>query len=648
MSLPELFYRLKQIILFNKFWLVAMSLLFLNVYMQYFQVTSITGFNIWDNHQLTYMSSPLEKMGTENAVESFQTYGPAFKYFYSFCGPFDSMPGYWFKIFFIALLLGIIILYLKGCELESAPFILSLFFILYNFPSLSYAPFVLILWSLALPLNGKLLQFHTIIGVLVTSLIFLYKPSWGVIAGMHLGVTAIAHPAFENWLTKLKMFLVYTLGSCILTTTLYLIMTERGTLYSWLTFLKVTMEDIDMYAHLMLYPLSFVENWFVLCYPLLICLTMACLSTFRIHDKKIWLVLILAPILFAEFKHSYVRADSTNLKGIFWFFPLTLFFVCLRFWGHTKLKVFLLSSLTLLVTADLCHLTPYNTPWRHPRQWWISTPDDYTSQAKTAQVSSKKHYAKYNEEMNWLNPYTRKGDLVVAPGFILLGTKGTTPRQLPSSQSFYAMKTKTSLDLDCFQYQRPEYFLFENVLNNDRIPLSHQPEMMHFIMTEAQLIKRQGDFFLFSWLQKQDHRIRKEQNLAQLQLDNGKCDFTFEAEKGALINIRTRGLIDLSYKLRSKLLRGEKLKMIYTIDGVSKKYLCAYTVFEKGFMMAPDLEASFSENKTMVQHRIQFTGHLHDDFPYDPGAYLFGQSQSAHLTLGRTFYASNQTQKDNS
>lgn len=612
--------RLKRFLAFQKLWKVIACLLFINLGFQSFSLKEIKHLNDWDLHQISFMGAPSDIFNAENSVNTFQTYGPLFPYLRTYVGPFDESDPYWGHLAYILLVTSILAIFISKIKQKYAPFILCIFFSLYNFPWIVYSPLILTLWSLSLHKEFKYIKCFSFLGVLLASILFLYKASWGIIAIIQLLATVTFHPYFNHLKNRVIYGLSYLITIGALTVVFYLSLTTDGTIETYFNYISVSLADAKHYTELMMTPLSFAENLYLLIYPLIVGFILILFLFFRIEEKKFWLPFILFPIIFAEYKHSYVRADVTNLFSIFWIFPLILFFLLLRYWQLTKFRLVNLSLLIMLTIPDLLSWTPYNIPWRHPRQIWIKTPHQYDNDFKQYQAHVKEALETRLKENQWVSDQVKDASLLVQPGYLLDSLLSAKPYILPSNQSYFSREEREALDIAKLENQLPNYFLFQDVLLDKRIPMSYSPSFFKKILSHSQLIDKKEETFLFKINEKQ--KVFEDHLISNYQVNHGKITIDFKAPKGIMINLKTKGLVSIVSKFQNLVLKGNRVKIKYTQGQSEKDIRCCFSVLEKGTIFVPDLTSLVQENHQLVEHKLVFEGYQLNDHPYDPAYYL--------------------------
>lgn len=153
------------------------------------------------------------------------------------------------------------------------------------------------------------------------------------------------------------------------------------------------------------------------------------------------------------------------------------------------------------------------------------------------------------------------------------------------------------------------------------------------MLENYRVVAQDRDFFLFerspAWA-----KIEYVE-LGSFRLDQGKGVFRFELPDSALLFAKTSGLITPGYKLRSLLLKGDRLvHSLHRPGEVSSDKLCSFPQLELGFMTPLDMDALAKSQTVSSTWIVEFKGSLMEKFPHDPVNALGGKPSRVQLDLG--------------
>lgn len=576
------------------------------------------------------MSARPDAWPKENAVESFSTYGPAYRFLGSAVG--DETGADYYELKLLVILFHVLIFSLFWIK-TGRPWViwfLAFFFAVFNFPSYATTPLILLIWALASPKRNSTFLLHLFVGLMYASLIFLYKPSWGIAGMMQVCATILFLPRKQNVLHRLMHLAGSLAAFLVLSLIFYLLFTQKGTFQTFLMYGRIALLDSSDYSEFQFFY-QYRENVYYLLYPIVVFLVLTVCACFKTENKRYWLFFFLFPLLFVEFKHSYVRADITNLKNFFWMAPLIFLFTALRY-RSVPLRLTALLFIASSTLASFAGWSPYNTPYRHARRFWIQFPAEYEKEWKDKRQLSRQQVKSYFQSFEWVKSQIEGGSLLSVPRSFQLTRLGEERHILPSNQIGFRNLSRKILESD-FRYLReksPDYVLLEDLSYNMEPVTALAPDFFAYVFRHYEQVQSRE---LFTLLRRRSTPLSfNRTTTTRVPLNQGVGGLRFQAPPGTPLFIEGEGLTSLTYRLRCALLKGDRLYLNWTDGVANKSWPVSYATIEHGFFLVPDIDG-FNKGGASREQRIFFSGRQMDDFPYDLGHYLPGKTEKATLRV---------------
>ncbi len=609
---------------------LLLALLAANVLFQQFQPQTLTSWEDSDSHQAYFMTADREAWPAENGVASFQTYGPLYRYLSSKVSPTYQGDYYLAKTAYLTLILTMIFQYLASVQVPAGAWVLSAFFALFNFPDLGMTPLTMFLWALALPKTSKRTS-HLWCGCVFSSLHFLYKPALGLGCMLQIFAVAVFHPYLGGLRERARWSLIALTLLAALMAAEYVTLTSGG-LHALGIYCRIALEDGATYSQWHLSPSEW-PNFFTYGFPLILLAILAALAGFKVEGRRGWIAFLVFPLLFMDYKHAYIRADITNIGSVFQFLPLLLFFALLRFWGTKPLRMLLLVLIAANMALGRTDLVPYNTPYRHPRHFWLLSPSGYADRRADALTKTRAAFQDYLRRFAWVKQEVQGGSLLVVPAHIALSQLGT-PYLLPSSQNLYAHNNslRSRLDLQALQERPPQFILFRDRIMDERPPMSNRREFYLDMLRHYDCIARDKDFFLFRQGEGSNPVFR---SLTHAFMRDCRGRFVFDLPDRSLVYLRAAHAVDWHYRLRSLLLKGDSLLMAHGREGSKLvEQRCNFALLDEGAIFPLDMLAQYSHSKATRRWVIEFKGRWMDLEPQDPVHLMGGSVEDLELEIG--------------
>lgn len=613
--------------------IVLMLCLLGNVLFQNFQPLPVTNYENLDLHSYFYMSAEAGAWEKPFGQNSYFTYGPFFKYFNSDAFPF-SEAYYFLKFLSILLFAGIFFSYSIRSEFRYTPWILCFFFAFYNFPGLHQSPLILLIWSLAFPIQyeKRIAVLQYILACSFTAISFLYKPSWGVACGLQISLSILFHPFFKQ--NKRILWLACYSISCLGLAYICYVATTANSLQQFYLYVIISLKDASQYSALMSVPYA-GHLKLVTYYPFFIFLFLVMISCYKVYRQRVWLACLLFPILFIDFKHSYVRADVTNIYSIFWIFPLALFFTLIRFWNCKILRYTNLFILFVLTLLDLSGATPYNIPWRHPRHFWYLLPHQYQERFNENKKTSEKHFETHLEKYDWVREKVQDESLLSIPFQAVLSKLSNRALVLPSIQNYFGFgeHPRREIDLDWVKKNQPSFVLFQDINYDLRSSMDCRPEFYIYLFQYYSIVERRGDFYLFK---RNVNNIKEIKKKYQLKKSGVQFPYriSFDAPLSSFIKLKLNTNMNFIDKMKLSFAKGDKIKFDWVCGDLKRTYLCDEKQLNSGVFIVPELKRLKTEeaNIKRVQSFI-FHGRLMPNHKMDPFHYLYDSRGSFDIEM---------------
>lgn len=585
-----------------------------NVFMQYMQRASITDYKNWDNHHAVYMSSPKEVFNSEVAVDGFQTYGPVFKYVIGTVGPYQENWNYYFIFVWMAIWLGLFYVFLKSCEIPNPFLLVGILLGGFNFPSFTYAPWLIILFCLSHPSNNLDKVIHVVCGLGYVSVMLMFKFSYGFIAFVQ--VLAWAFLAKDSMIDRVKAVFAWGGSLALMTVGLYFVTTD-GTLSTLIDYVKVSFVDASSYTSLVMFPLEFMEGDLVYYWPFILFGLWLLSAGIKTSHPSWWMLVMLLPVSYAEFKHSYVRCDYSNLKGTFFVTGVLVFCLGIRYFHQREVRWITGSILCLFILNTFLGALPRNVPWRHPRLVWLNTPQQDNLLWSKAKLESKTALESHLSQFEWVEKHVGKDSLAASPAALCLSLLSPNPHTFKSAQSYYNIPLNEKFDIESLKKLQTKWVLFENRIIDLRFPASHGPSYFKELLANYELVEHKELQFL---LTKKDHRrswkMLTEKSHA-LKGGVGSIPITL-SNSGIGFLLKSEPITDFSYKLQKFLLRGERLK----VEWKDELYFLSLKELQNGVFIVPKLESFWEGETDLRQEVFKFNGPWSRDFENDPVQFL--------------------------
>lgn len=611
-------------------WLIWASILLLfNSLAQHFPISVLQNLNEWDESMIfTIFSSDL--LGYELGTQTFATYGPGLKYMGWPVGIDD--PKIPLGIFiYIGFYLWCLFRFCQSPHISPlACLILVAALCLFNVPSIRYAPWVLFVWSLGKSSSKNYSNgLHEFFGILFVSFLFHYKASWGIIGILHLMFDAMLNKRqIYKWIILRSIALFLSLP------TMYFLLTNQATWHSFFDYIWYSLEDSSAYAHNNNSPVelhfissawngwqSSFHHWLgdevaqkILKYlPLFFWMATIVAAFNPIKFKYYWLAF---PVLLGEYKHSYVRADVTNLHGIFFILPLYLFILCLKSdFSHKKRKI-LIGSLVLWTCMEILGFFPYNIPRRHPRDFWL---DNLWALNHQQELKKDIPSSTLNEKLSqfqWVKKHIKDETLLSIPARNELALLGN-PLMLPSHQSYYTMEgQKRNLDdLKTLRETKPDYILFEDRTEYFRAgSMIQSPSFLNELLLNYQIVESHEDYSLFKKISK--NKTLLQENLENLQLDHAKGSFEGKLVPGSVLYLKSTQGLGLKNKIWSILLKGARLHLSLEDTNGIREFDLSFDDLKRGVVLFNSLKLNMTSEKeqffTLTFHGSGFSKYPHE------------------------------------
>lgn len=606
-------------------------LLLLNVLAQKFEPKAMTEFGEWDHHQIFYCFEE-SRFGKELGTETFTMYGPAVSHTLPFFTPNSHhwLVGMWGVLFFYLLS------YVKWCrqlEGKAWPWIFVSVFALFNVPSLSFSPFILIVWSLSRKKEEGEYSLFTLSGWLYVAWLFLFKSSWGIIGFLHLLLDGwVRSPNLRRGFSTTLSRSCGVLGISFL---FYLLVTERGDLDTFIEYCFYALEDTRAYPSYNGSPvaLHFISSawtgWQEWVHQTVFGEKFAkgLLSSFPIGSFFIclWVIwksrrykelLLVLPVLFGEYKHSYVRADVTNLYGIFYLIPCALFVMLCSKWSTMAIRRSLGGVLILWVVLVVLGFFPYNTPYRHPRDVWLGHLWVTSIQGDELREESAEALEKHLLEYEPMGEHMENKRVLSLPARNDLALLGS-PVILASNQPYFAMEgmKRSRRDLEMFTSEPPEIVILEDRVEFFRPGGLHEfPSLLKNVLLNYDAIKTWNDFTVLKHREGTRGMTSRVLHGGNFKIDSGS--FPMQIPNHSFVVVRLNEKERLREKMVTALLKSPRFSLALKQNGVVQREIHAGSMeLRQGVAMYQSVEGLFdlkAQDGVELEIRESYTSFPHE------------------------------------
>ena len=556
------------------FKLATLGLLVINVLFQFFEPKAFDFFDSWDSQQIFGLLDQ-KRFDIIQGISTHTMYGPALPYTIQSTTTFSpSYPvGVWIWIGFH--LCCFYRLYRQTKHHYWMIWIFISLLCLFNLPSLKYAPFIMFFWSCVRRSDEPEWSPFVLLGIFMTSWLWLYKSSWGMIASLHLITDLLVR--HKNIKSTFEKFFCRGLFSMGFTYLLYFCLTS-GNLSHFYDYVYYALEDAIYYpsynsspveAHIIAKAWSPWQNWLhknifglttaenlIKWFPVISCILVFIGVILLRKNSYFWLSL---PILFGEYKHSYVRADVTNLHGIFYLIPF--FFVLALFiqWDKIKTRQLIFLFLAIWSSLEVFGFFPYNIPRRHPRHFWLDHAVVSHQQKQNLRKKSEQaleiHLNKYSDFTEFLNNKS-VCSLPARNDLTLFGR----PVILPSHQPYFTTEkmTRGIFDLAKLKEKKPDRIIFEDRLEPFRPGALHSfPGMMSYLMKYYDYTYGRDEWSILS---KRDKPLDLEEKNLYTGIWKVNETKTFQLPPNSVIHITQKTAISLHEQFLTTLFKSPKLQ----------------------------------------------------------------------------------------
>ena len=603
-----------------------------NLFWQSFNINEPTSidFSNWDIHTMMFLQDENLQDGLPY-INRFSIYGPYAKYV---IGPLFTAENshYWPRWIIVALYAGVLCFYLKACLTPWKWFVIFIFACLFNFPSIFNSIFILWIWALGTPDRIKSKLIHLALGSTLIAFFLLFKPALGIISLLFMGLSTLLIPNFgKNF--RIRMSLTFTLFGFIALT----FFLGYGFLISYspqviLNYLSHASQDASSYSETMMLPLT--RNWpFIKYYPIFLFiawLSITFIST-KTHNWK-W-GLIATPILFIDFKHAFTRSDYSNIQCIFWIFPLLCFFWLIRF-PHRKNIYILFPLIFISFIFDTIGLSPQNVPWRHPRNWWIPTPNQFNSSFLKSKESGSQEFTEY---LKFFKPMINENKpLISFPGQIYLNQLSSKPLTLPSLQNYFGTPDQLKIQNDNNFFSNPfsPNILWQADMLDNRIIANARPHFYLQLFENYKAINHKEDYFL---LEKREHKLYHSVKPI-FEGPIKKLSFKFKIHKNALLLLQTDHLKNTSYAIKKMLYKGDRLIFNIKSKECDIQKVIAYSMLDHGAIIIFKPLDAWSNSFESQELQIDYLGSQLANSVHDFGKWLYDSPQEVHITLSEIMF----------
>lgn len=603
-------------------WIATFLMLFQfsNVLWQFFALKiGDPNFYDWDIHTMMLLQDEsirgLQSSGPQLFADRFTIYGPLAKFFIHPTLFFEGYS-YGFRWGVIALYLGIMYAYVQQCRFKWSVYVILLFLCGFNFPFIFKSLFVLWLWLLAWPQGFGSRIAHGALAGLLCVFFLLFKPAVGVVAMMFIAMSYALTLEFVGQLCARLCWLGgMMLGILLLFLVSFYGLTER--VDTAFLYLQHAMEDASSYAETMIFPLG-RGGWWQRYFPCVLLFYGVALLVSGLKSKEWRVCLPLALLVYADYKHAYVRADYGNISHVFMTVPLYVFFWILK--GQSRRVM--MCSMVIIAVSFLTHVvqwSPSQTPWRHPRHFWIPSPKAFAQKEGQVVKHGKVMFDRYLERFeDVVNPNL---PLLSMPGQIYLNRLSRQPLVLPSVQNYFSLpqQLKPSMDMSFFSWAGDIQVLWEKKMLDGRSMANSRALFYEKMFCEYELI-RSFDQFCLLQKRKQPRKSKKtliyQGSLSSLLLNR-------IVPSSSVLRVQVEDLIDWRYKLKKIMYKGDRLEFELSVNGKKSIKRAAYSMLEAGVLLCLDEDEIWSNREKNIDISLRCIGSQMDHSEADLGHHVY-------------------------
>ena len=590
--------------------------------------------------------------GKHLGITTFSTYGPLFRYLNSTAFGGDYLLRYSTQIAFLFSQIAIAFIFLRRCIWLGSSVMAIILLSFFNFPIFGGVPMMLVLWGWTWKgLEKDKLYF--LLGWLTAWIWFFYKPGAGIIGFAVFFCSIALNPHGGAVFSRIRLAGISLIA--FMAVSILYHHAFGGGVKTLIQYVLITLEDMGNYAHNNGLPLQthrllkarlaetplwlqpwvtdkvFINSlWF---FPLWLAINWFIWLFVPLASKRFWVACIAFPILFAEYKHSFVRADVTNIYGIF-FVSGTLTVAMVIFTGfdsHWR-KICCLLILPL-VLMDWLGLTPYNIPWRHRRENFIISPWTYVEMSETAEEDSQKKLVDYLGKFSWAKDKC-PDEIAGMPGALLTTKLGKEEYVFPTHQDYYVMTDgarehllNASLELN----NGPKWLMWESINLDAKIPMANAPNAYLKLLANYDFVEYRENNFLLK--KRAVARTIKHLNGESVSGTEKNLFFDCLLSPGQVLIVQSNFSRRWTNSLANVLLRGNVYKIKICFGEQIFQTQVSKMQLEKGLLIVPPLEIYFGAMPQRLKFRFMLDGSINSSRSHDLSRWFYDTDEKVNMDV---------------